>query len=249
MHAAEQSETWRLLGRTVQVIGPERFVAMVSASIAQVGEPTEDIAPERIWHARLEGNDTVTVMVGDRGLVTSTPLETAARVTYADLELWAAENARGLVVLHAGVVTVAGRAIVLPGRSFAGKSTLVAALLHLGALYYSDEYAPIDASGYVHAYPRGISLRSQATAPHHSLATSRPSVPIAVFAALRYSTSHRGALGPTSRASALMSALDNCVCAETRPTEALTHLTAALSHSRCLRNCQDLWMKIIMRRC
>jgi len=48
------------------------------------------------------------------------------------------------VFVHAGVVAWRGRAIVLPGYSRAGKSTLVAELLKLGATYYSDEYAVLD---------------------------------------------------------------------------------------------------------
>ena len=37
-----------------------------------------------------------------------------------------------------------GRAIVIPGRTFSGKSTLVAELVRAGATYYSDEYAVED---------------------------------------------------------------------------------------------------------
>src|SRR5687768_17180193 len=57
------------------------------------------------------------------------------------LQATVAAHARGRVFVHAGVVGWRGRAIVLPGRSFAGKSTLVRALLAAGATYYSDEFA------------------------------------------------------------------------------------------------------------
>ena len=65
----------------------------------------------------------------------------------------------GLFV-HAGVVGWKQGAIVIPGRSGSGKSTLVAALVSAGAAeYYSDEYAIFDQAGYVHPYPKLLSLR------------------------------------------------------------------------------------------
>jgi hypothetical protein len=63
------------------------------------------------------------------------------------------------VFVHAGAVAWRGRAIVLPGRSFTGKSTLVAALVRRGARYLSDEYAVFDNVGRVHPYPRPLGIR------------------------------------------------------------------------------------------
>lgn len=95
-------------------------------------------------------------------------LRRAARTENLDEALEALESEVALTVgalspervfLHAGVVGWQGQAIVLPGRSFAGKSTLVAALVRAGATYYSDEYAVLDDEGWVHPYPRPLSLR------------------------------------------------------------------------------------------
>ena len=63
------------------------------------------------------------------------------------------------VFVHAGVVGWKGRALVLPGTSFAGKTTLVAELVRAGATYYSDEYAVVDEQGRVHPYPRDLQMR------------------------------------------------------------------------------------------
>jgi hypothetical protein len=76
-----------------------------------------------------------------------------------ELQLFVAEWAQKRVFVHAGVVGWKGRAIVIPGRSMAGKSTLVAALVRAGASYYSDEYAVLDGHGYVHPFPRLLALR------------------------------------------------------------------------------------------
>jgi hypothetical protein len=76
------------------------------------------------------------------------------------LHFQAAQAAREYVFIHAGVVAWEGRAIVLPGRSMSGKTSLVAALIGKGATYYSDEYTVLDKDGYVHPYPKDLSLRT-----------------------------------------------------------------------------------------
>lgn len=69
-------------------------------------------------------------------------------------------------VAHAGVVACDGRALLLPGRTHSGKSTLVAELVRRGAVYFSDEYALIDSEGLVHPYPRPMMLRNGGPESH-----------------------------------------------------------------------------------
>jgi hypothetical protein len=66
------------------------------------------------------------------------------------------------VFVHAGVVAGPDGACVIPGRSLAGKTTLVAALVAAGATYLSDEYAVLDRSGWVVPYARALSMRTLA---------------------------------------------------------------------------------------
>jgi hypothetical protein len=67
-----------------------------------------------------------------------------------------------LFYVHAGVVAFGDQAIVLPGLSRAGKSTLVLALLREGARLLSDELAVYDpASGRLLAFPRAIKVRDE----------------------------------------------------------------------------------------
>jgi hypothetical protein len=86
-------------------------------------------------------------------------LEAALEMLEADVQLYVAEMAADRVFVHAGVVGWNGSAILLPGRSFCGKSTLVAELVRIGADYYSDEYAVLDSTGSVHPYARPLVLR------------------------------------------------------------------------------------------
>jgi hypothetical protein len=77
----------------------------------------------------------------------------------SDLRLFVAEFAKRRVFVHAGVVGWKGKAIVIPGRSFTGKSTLVAEFIRAGATYYSDEYAVFDSRGRVHPFSKSLELR------------------------------------------------------------------------------------------
>ena len=75
------------------------------------------------------------------------------------LDFQVALHAPHRIFVHAGVVGWQGRALLIPGRSFSGKTTLVKALVEAGATYYSDEFAVLDFDGSVHAYPRPLNIR------------------------------------------------------------------------------------------
>jgi len=83
----------------------------------------------------------------------------AADLLARDLEYRAALHARDRLFVHAAAVAWHGRAILVPGRSFSGKTTLAAALVRQGAAYLSDEYAVLDEDGLVHPFPRPLRLR------------------------------------------------------------------------------------------
>jgi len=88
----------------------------------------------------------------------------AARALAAHAERVVAERAPDHLFVHAGVVGWGGRAIVMPGASFAGKTTLVQAWLEAGATYYSDEFAVLDRAGKVHPFARPLAVRDSSTA-------------------------------------------------------------------------------------
>ncbi|MCB0166994.1 MAG: hypothetical protein KDI79_22395 [Anaerolineae bacterium] len=84
--------------------------------------------------------------------------ELCARLA-SHLELVTAFLAKNCLFVHAGVVGWQGKAIIIPGRSFSGKTSLVTALIKNGATYYSDEFAILDSRGWVHPYPSLLSVR------------------------------------------------------------------------------------------
>ena len=76
-----------------------------------------------------------------------------------------ATHASARLFVHAGVVEWHGRAILLPGRSRSGKTTLVTALLRAGAKHYSDEFAVLDDEGNVHPWARPLRVRRPGLLP------------------------------------------------------------------------------------
>ena len=105
------------------------------------------------------GLDPYALWVDNEEVTRSADLGYVLEAFERDLTLKIGEKARGWVFLHAGAVAWKGQAIVLPGRSFAGKSTLVEALVHIGADYLSDEFAILDCHGQVYPFARPLQKR------------------------------------------------------------------------------------------
>ena len=105
------------------------------------------------------------VRSGDALLAATADREVALGVLDARIRAEVATRATGWTFVHAGVVARGERALVIPGQSFSGKTTLVRALIEAGATYFSDEYAVLDADGRVHPYPRRLSIRNGGGGP------------------------------------------------------------------------------------
>src|SRR4051794_1898027 len=98
-------------------------------------------------------------------------LDVALVVFQRELRTFVALEAPDLVFVHAGVVAHKGHAIVIPGKTYAGKTSLAAALVRAGATYYSDEYAPLDELGLVHPFAKPLSLRKGGGQIDHEVAS------------------------------------------------------------------------------
>ena len=159
-----------------------------------------------------------------------------------DLKLHVAVSAPSRVFLHAGVVGWKGRAIVLPGRSCAGKSTLVDALVRAGATYYSDEYAVLDDRGRVHPYARPLRLRprpGESAAPPPRVppelrAGKRP-LPVSLVAVTHYEPGARWAPKVLSPGQAVLALMETAVPVRNRPEATLNALRAVVSRAPVVR--------------
>ncbi len=160
----------------------------------------------------------------------------------SNLQLYVALAARPSVFVHAGVVGWRGRAIVIPGHSLSGKSTLVAALVNAGATYYSDEYAVLDARGRVHPYPKPLSIRENNGTPPQKYPAeallsdvgARP-LPVGLIVVTRYRAGARWRPRSLSPGQAALALLGHTVPARLDPKRALATLSEAVPRARALR--------------
>jgi hypothetical protein len=169
--------------------------------------------------------------------------ETSLRGAAEAVESWAqltvATLAKGLIFVHAGVVGWRDRAIVVPGRSLSGKSTLVLALVEAGADYYSDEYAIFDPNGTVHPYWRLPKLRA---ASGHKVASRLPGgilsgpppipIPLGWVLISRYEAEGRWQPRRLTCGETLLGLLDNAVPLRSRPEQSIRTLAKAIANAQ-----------------
>ena len=180
-------------------------------------DDSSEVRPYRLYH-------------GSSLLQSARRLDPLLKRLESELHHAVACHARSSLFVHAGVVGWRDRAILLPGRSMSGKSSLVAALLRAGAEYYSDEYAVVDVRGRVHPYPRPLNLRVRGEGtrqiPPERLGCKVGARPLraGLIVSTRYSEAER--FDPEERGSArgLMILIDNTVVVRERPRFALDHL-------------------------
>ncbi len=140
-------------------------------------------------------------------------------------ELLTAFRAKDYLFVHAGVVGWQGRAILIPGRSMSGKTTLVRALLDAGATYYSDEFAVLDGEGRVHPYPLPISIRqgdnivgSKIPPETLGIQSGTEPLPAALVVVTKYKPYARWRPEVLTPSQAMLALMDNTVAARRDPT-------------------------------
>jgi hypothetical protein len=146
------------------------------------------------------------------------------------------------IFVHAGVVGWKGHALVVPGRSCSGKTTLVAALVRAGATYFSDEYAVLDEAGRVHPFPKPLSIRDPDGGPTRMClaealggSTATEPWPVVLVVATRYRRDARWRPRTLSPAEGLFALLANTPTALTRSEDAMRTLKEVVNHAVTLR--------------
>jgi hypothetical protein len=147
----------------------------------------------------------------------------------ADIDFYLAQAARQRLFVHAGVVAWKGQAIVIPGRSRSGKTTLVKAFLQAGASYYSDEYAVFDGRGRVYPFPRPLSIRgdnqtSRLRPETFGSQTGTEPLPVALIALTSYKAGAQWKPKVLSPGRGTLGLLANTLAARKQPARALAML-------------------------
>jgi hypothetical protein len=142
------------------------------------------------------------------------------------------------IFVHAGVVGWKGRAILIPGQSLAGKTTLVAELVRAGATYLSDEFAVLDSQGRVHPFRKPLSMRPERTAPQVSTAVEalggraakRP-LPVGLVALTNYKDGGRWRPRTLTPGRGMLEMLAHTTTAWYAPQRAMATLREVVAHA------------------
>ena len=165
----------------------------------------------------------------------SRSLSKVSRELESDMHFQVALAARDFLFVHAGVVQWKGQAVVVPGRTETGKSSLVMALVNAGGEYFSDEYAVLDREGRVHPYPKPLSQRREGGPPRLHTAESlggeeeAQGVPMSLTVVTRFRDGQAWNPQRITKARAMIALFDNTVVARSRPEFALTVLARAVT--------------------
>ncbi len=170
-------------------------------------------------------------------------LEQIFETLESNVRLLVAASARQRVFVHAGVVGWQGRAIVIPGRSFSGKTTLVAELVRRGAIYYSDEYALFDSRGRVHPFPKPLSIRENGTFRQKDFTVEelggragKKSLPVSLVLMTHYKAGARWRPQKLSAGLGALALLSNTVSARLQPERALTTLQEVVARATVIKS-------------
>src|SRR4051794_14182500 len=186
---------------------------------------------------RLITGDGVSYRVDAPGesLAGSSDLDVALEVLDSELRAFVAFAAPDHIFVHAGVVGLDDRAVVIPGPAFSGKTTLVVELVRAGALYYSDDLAAVDRDGLVHPYPKPLSIRVNGLSQiDQDIAmfggsVGTKAVPVGWIILSEYRPGASWRPYRLSAGDAVLSLLSNTAPAQDRPAQSLSALTAAVN--------------------
>jgi len=155
------------------------------------------------------------------------------------------KTCRSRCFVHAGVVGWKGKAIVMPGQSYSGKTRLVKEFLAQGASYYSDEFAVFDRRGYVHAFPRPLGVREkdsdrQMRIPATTLSCSIGVQPLRVGLILitKYKAFASWRPRAISGGNGVLKLMANALSGRTNPSGTLACLAKAVPGAKVLFGCR-----------
>jgi hypothetical protein len=223
-------------GVRVALAAPSRELLRRAEPILPPGwQPIEPTPEDHHFTLSEEPSNRYRLHFRDGSVSGSADLQIALEVLDARIRAYVALHAPDYIFVHAGVVSHRGRAIVLPGSSFAGKTTLVAALIQAGATYYSDEFAVLDSEGLVHPYPKPLSIRidgpdqvDHSVAAFGAVVGVEP-VPVGLVVISQYGPEAEWIPERLSAGEAVLGVLQHTVPAQERPEQSLAAIRKAIS--------------------
>jgi len=199
------------------------------------------------------GQKALNVLYGDDvRLARSTDRDSVFETFESDLRLFVAELATDRVFVHAGVVGWRGQAIVIPGRSYSGKSTLVAELVRAGATYYSDEYAVLDSRGRVYPFAKPLELRAEGEFRQRKVTVAElggqsgvKPLPVTLVLMTQYKRNARWRPRKLTPGQGVLEMLFNTVSARRSPERALATLQRVATHAEVVKGVRGDAAKLV----
>jgi hypothetical protein len=206
--------------------------ALPGARIERIDSTPQSVLPDIDYRVEPLHDALSWRVLRGKAEIASGPPDAVLRKVIDSLHFDVALHAREASFLHASVVRWEGRLLVFPGRSRSGKSTLAAFFAEGGAIYYSDEYAPVDAEGRILAYPKPISLRPDMSERFGSsdVGLAPPAAPphAVVFTSFRENATFQPRRVTVETAA--LSLIDNSVVAGPHPRQAAEAVARLLAH-------------------
>lgn len=165
-----------------------------------------------------------------------------------------AQYARDRVFIHGGVVSWKGKTAIFPGKSFAGKSHLVAELIRAGAEYFSDDHAMLDEHGLVHPWFKPLALREPASVRQRDVLPSafgatvaRTALPVNLVLSTRFAANsiwNPIRMSPTEGALELMA---NAIAIRRYPAQVMKAVAVVAAQARVFRTARPDAQSVIPR--
>lgn len=187
----------------------------------------------RSWHQLYEDQQII---------ANSADLDSVLEALEIELKVYLAEMAKRRVFLHAGAVGWKGRAILLPGPSFSGKTSMVADLVRAGATYYSDECAVLDRYGRVHPYSTPLAVREPGSIKQKNYSVEQfggtigvEPLRVGLVIVSRYQPGERWNPRMLSPGQAILELLANTIPVRRKPKAVLSTLQSVVSEALVLK--------------
>jgi len=238
----ERSITLRSYGVSLSVHGSDTALCdLLWMRALERGWAHADLSTVDLDYAVIERDGAVDLCCNDETVFSSSARPALVEHFENHAKMEGALRAPHHVFVHAGVVGWQGGAIVVPGRSRAGKTTLVEAFVRAGAEYYSDEFAVLDANGAVHPYAIPLGIRGaggRASVDVGTIGGRAGTMPLPVTRLLITQYHPRGRWRPrsVSPATGMLALMDNTVAARTAPERTMPVLRRAVEGATIVRS-------------